>query len=67
MSEGEIKELNVNNNIYKFRHKADTKNGSSGAPIFLKGENRILGIHSAGKENKKINFGDYISLHPNGY
>ena len=26
----------------------------------MKGENRILGIHSAGKENKKINFGYFI-------
>ena len=59
LSEGKIIKLN-NNNKYKFCHKADTKHGSSGSPIFLKGDYRILGIHSAGNEDKRINCGYFI-------
>ena len=47
---------------YEFLHDASTCNGSSGGPIFIKGINKVIGIHKEGyeKEKKAINFGDYI-------
>ena len=44
---------------YEFSHLANTQEGSSGSPIFLKDSDRVIGIHKAGIRNKE-NFGDFI-------
>ena len=47
---------------YEFSHNANTDEGSSGSPIFLKGTTKVLGIHKSGikTNNIKENFGDFI-------
>ena len=47
---------------YEFAHNANTGEGSSGSPIFLKGTGKVIGIHKEEikKENVKENFGDFI-------
>ena len=47
---------------YEFSHNANTDEGSSGSPIFLKGRTKVLGIHKSGikMNNIKENFGDFI-------
>ena len=47
---------------YKFVHNANTDEGSSGSPIFLRGTTKVLGIHKSGikTNNIKENFGDFI-------
>ena len=45
---------------YEFSHDANTDEGSSGSPIFLKGTTKVLGIHKSGIKTKKENFGDFI-------
>jgi len=57
LSEGIISKIN-DNNKYEFFHNANTKGGSSGSPIFLEGEIRVLGIHRGG--TKKKNLGCFI-------
>ena len=59
VSEGIISNKNLDNK-YKFYHTADTKFGSSGSPIYLKGDNTIIGIHSAGNKIERINCGYFI-------
>ena len=56
-SDGEIQSINN----YEFSHLSNTKKGSSGGPIFLKGNsNKVLGIHF-GKENDETKgFGNFI-------
>ena len=54
-AEGKIKDI-FN---YELCHLANTKEGSSGSPIFLKNSNKVIGIHKAGIENRE-NFGDFI-------
>ena len=56
-SDGEIQSINN----YEFSHLSNTKKGSSGGPIFLKGNStKVLGIHF-GKENDETkNFGNFI-------
>ena len=44
---------------YEFSHLANTQEGSSGSPIFLKDSNKVIGIHKAGIRNIE-NFGDFI-------
>ena len=44
---------------YEFSHSSNTVKGSSGSPIFLKKNNKIIGIHKTGVRNMK-NFGDFI-------
>ena len=46
-------------NDYFFYHNADTTFGSSGSPIVLKGENKVIAIHKGAKDNK-INIGIFI-------
>ena len=47
---------------YEFSHNANTDEGSSGSPIFLKGTTKVVGIHKSGikTNNIKENFGDFI-------
>ena len=47
---------------YEFSHNANTDEGSSGSPIFLRGTTKVLGIHKSGikTNNIKENFGDFI-------
>ena len=44
-----------------FYHDADTLHGSSGGPIILQGEDKILGIHK-GSINNSINVGIFIKI-----
>jgi len=59
LSEGIISKINAKNN-YEFFHNANTKGGSSGSPIFLDGEIRVLGIHRGGSKKEKQNLGCFI-------
>ena len=55
-SEGEL----ININKYEFTHKAGTKSGSSGSPIFLADTTKVIGIHKSGNKSAKENYGDFI-------
>ena len=45
---------------YEFTHDAGTQSGSSGSPVFLKDNIRVIGIHKGrGKDNSE-NYGDFI-------
>ena len=45
---------------YMFFHEASTEKGSSGSPIVLKNDDRVLGIHKGAIEGKKKNVGIFI-------
>ena len=45
---------------YEFTHLASTEFVSSGSPIFLKDNIKIIGIHKSGKKDKTENYGDFI-------
>ena len=45
---------------YMFYHEASTKKGSSGSPIVLKNDDRVLGIHKGAIEGKEKNIGIFI-------
>ena len=47
-------------NKYEFIHLANTDYGSSGSPIFLENENRVIGIHKGGKRDNTENYADFI-------
>jgi len=55
-SKGEL----TNIDKYEFTHKAGTKSGSSGSPIFLANTTNVIGIHKAGNNSLKENYGDFI-------
>ena len=55
-SRGTISKINSN----EFTHLARTEKGSSGSPIFLKGNRRVIGIHKEGAPILKENYGDFI-------
>ena len=55
-SNGIITEIN----IYEFTHKASTQEGSSGSPIFLKDNLKVIGIHKQGNKFVFENYGDFI-------
>ena len=55
-SVGEIIDINEN----EFTHLASTEKGSSGSPVFLKENLKIIGIHKSGIKDMQINFGDFI-------
>jgi len=46
---------------YEFTHCAKTQKGSSGSPIFLKGNKKVIGIHKEGSFIKQENYGDFIA------
>ena len=45
---------------YEIIHTANTKKGSSGSPIVLKNDDRVLGIHKGAIEGKEKNIGIFI-------
>ena len=47
---------------YEFSHNANTDEGSSGSPIFLKGTTKVIGIHKSGVKTDNVieNFGDFL-------
>ena len=47
--------------IYNFNHKCCTKGGSSSLPILNKNNNKIIGIHKEGNNNKQYNKGTFIN------
>ena len=55
LSKSEGKIIRINN--YKLYHNADTKIGSSGSPIFLKGTTEVIGMHKACHKIKKEKLG----------
>ena len=55
-SKGEL----INIDKYEFTHKAATKTGSSGSPIFLANTTRVIGIHKSGVKSLQENYGDFI-------
>ena len=57
-SEGKIKGIDN----FKFYYDASTKKGSSGGPIFLKNDTKVIGIHKGLNKTKKINQGIPIYL-----
>ena len=59
-SPGEINSVNIYKN--EFSNISDTKDGSSGSPIFLKGSILVLGIHKKRKKNlkKKVKFANFL-------
>ena len=56
ISSGEIKEIYG----FEFEHSLDTRDGSSGAPICLFENNKVIGIHKQGDKIKPINYGTFI-------
>ena len=56
---GKILKIN-NDSTNEFTHLAKTQKGSSGSPIFLKGNNKVIGIHKAGSTIMQENYGDFI-------
>ena len=49
---------NYTNNAYIFTHTAETKHGSSGSPIVLKGDDKVLAIH----KGKLVKTGDNVGI-----
>ena len=47
---------------YMFYHNASTIEGSSGSPIILKDDDKVLGIHKGGIRGKKKNVGIFIGI-----
>ena len=60
VSSGKIKKIDN----YEFTHLACTEVGSSGSPIFLENNTKVIGIHKSGKKeiekDKSENYGDFI-------
>ena len=50
--------ININN--YEFDHNINTEPGSSGAPIILLSNSKVIGIHKSGDSEKNINTGTFI-------
>ena len=58
---GKIIKISSNNN-FEFIHTIDTDKGSSGSPIILVGNSRVVGIHKANIKNNKNNKGTFIGV-----
>ena len=58
ISSGEIKSIKG----FEFEHSIDTRPGSSGAPICLIENLRLIGIHKQGDKIKAINRGTFIGV-----
>ena len=52
--------ISETNDYPEFAHKVKTLKGSSGSPIFLKGNNKVIGIHKEGAPLVGENYGDFI-------
>ena len=57
---GIIKNINYGS-PNEFTHLAKTQKGSSGSPIFLKGNKKVIGIHKEGDKFMQENYGDFIA------
>ena len=62
---GKIVNIQFNMKMYEFYHNISTEEGSSGAPIILIGNNKVIGVHLGKIENNSlfegtINFGCFI-------
>ena len=55
-SEGEIIKIKKK----EITHKAGTKKGSSGSPLFIKGTTGVIGIHKAEDKDKDEGYADFI-------
>ena len=60
ISYGKIKDVDVDN--YTFYHDCSTKPGSSGSPIFLLENYKLIGIHSGYDIVKKLNIGTSLKV-----
>ena len=58
ISSGKIKEIKG----FQFAHTLDTRNGSSGSPICLINNQKIIGIHRAGVKSEHINYATFIGV-----
>ena len=58
-SNGLIKYL-TQDGKYEFAHGASTLEGSSGSPIFLKNNIKVIGIHHGGQKDNSQNYGFFI-------
>lgn len=47
---------------FNFVHTLDTRKGSSGSPICIIDNRNLIGIHTGGDSNKKINYGTFIGI-----
>ena len=54
------KVIDTSNN--EFSHGIDTEVGSSGSPIFLSANSKVMGIHKSGDITKKKNYGTFIGV-----
>ena len=57
-SVGKISEINV----YEFCHNIATDRGSSGSPVLLLNNSKLIGIHKQGNYIKEINEGTFIGI-----
>ena len=55
-----IKKEENKENEYEFNHLCCTEKGSSGGPILNIKNNRVMGIHRAGKKGEEYNIGLYM-------
>ena len=46
----------------KIKHQCSTENGSSGSPILLLNNNKVIGIHKGGYHDKELNGGVFINF-----
>ena len=56
ISSGKIKKIDK----YYFHHESDTRSGSSGSPVCLLENKKVIGIHKAGNSQYSINQGVFI-------
>ena len=56
---GKIIEICSNNN-FEFIHSIDTNYGSSGSPVILVGNSRVIGIHKSHSKKNEYNKGTFI-------
>ena len=61
LSNGKITGIDPNN-YNNFYHNSDTEKGSSGSPIVLDGEDKVIAIHKGSIKNKKKNIGIFIGI-----
>ena len=59
LSKGKIINIDLNGK-YRFSYDASTRSGSSGSPIILYGEEKVIGLHKGGNASKRKNYGDLI-------
>ena len=53
---------NHSNNAYIFTHTSQTKHGSSGSPIVLKGDDKVLAIHKGKLTETRDNVGIFVEI-----